>query len=156
MKILIADDDPQMVRALRITLTATGHQVITVPDGRQAIAAAIQERPDLYLLDLGMPALDGLDVIHAVRGWSSAPILVISGRTGSAEKVEALDAGADWAAPVIRSGRCVSRRFRFDGCIAERTRLGAGSRARSAGGGGCTRPSSRRSRPVRAVASRSC
>ena len=61
-----------------------------------------------------------------------------------------------WAAPVIRSGRCVSRRFRFDGCIAERTRLGAGSRARSAGGGGCTRPSSRRSRPVRAVASRSC
>lgn len=95
MKILIADDDPQMVRALRITLTATGHQVIAVPDGRQAIAAAIQERPDLYLLDLGMPALDGLDVIHAVRGWSSAPILVISGRTGSAEKVEALDAGAD-------------------------------------------------------------
>ena len=62
----------------------------------------------------------------------------------------------NWAAPVIRSGRCVSRRFRFDGCIAERTRLGAGSRARSAGGGGCTRPSSRRSRPVRAVASRSC
>ena len=95
MKILIADDDPQMVRALRITLTATGHQVIAVPDGRHAIAAAIEERPDLYLLDLGMPELDGLEVIHAVRGWSSAPILVISGRTGSAEKVEALDAGAD-------------------------------------------------------------
>ncbi|QIK73241.1 response regulator [Propioniciclava coleopterorum] len=95
MKILIADDDPQMVRALRITLTATGHQVIAVPDGKHAIAAAIEEHPDLYLLDLGMPELDGLDVIHAVRGWSSAPILVISGRTGSADKVEALDAGAD-------------------------------------------------------------
>ncbi len=95
MKILIADDDPQMVRALRITLAATGHQVVAVPDGRRAIAAAIEEKPDLYLLDLGMPELDGLEVIQAIRGWSQAPILVISGRTGSGDKVEALDAGAD-------------------------------------------------------------
>ena len=75
---------------------------------------------------------------------------------GHIERVITDNAFAYWAAPVIRSGRCVSRRFRLDGCTAERIRLGLGSRARSAGGGGCTRPSSRRSRPVRAVASRSC
>ncbi|MCP5666765.1 response regulator, partial [Klebsiella pneumoniae] len=56
---------------------------------------AIDHKPDIILLDLGMPRLDGVKVIEAVRGWSSAPILVISGRSGSAEKVEALDAGAD-------------------------------------------------------------
>ncbi|WEK12356.1 MAG: response regulator [Candidatus Microbacterium phytovorans] len=95
MRILIADDDPQIVRALRITLSAQGYDVVTAADGAQAIAAAVDRRPDIYLLDLGMPALDGLDVIHAIRGWSDAPILVVSGRTGSGDKVDALDAGAD-------------------------------------------------------------
>ncbi|MFF5021465.1 response regulator [Micrococcus luteus] len=95
MKILIADDDPQIVRALRITLGAKGHQVVTAGDGPQAIAAAIDHRPDLVLLDLGMPRLEGVAVIHALRGWSQAPILVVSGRAGAADKVEALDAGAD-------------------------------------------------------------
>ena len=95
MKILIADYDPQIVRALRITLKAKGYQVITAGDGAQAIAAAIDHRPDLVLLDLGMPQLDGVEVIHALRGWSQAPILVVSGRAGAADKVEALDAGAD-------------------------------------------------------------
>ncbi len=95
MKILIADDDPQLVRALRITLTAKGYQVVAAADGAQAIAAAVDHKPDLYLLDLGMPHLDGVEVIHAIRGWSDAPILVVSGRAGSADKVEALDAGAD-------------------------------------------------------------
>lgn len=95
MRILIADDDPQIVRALRITLSAQGYDVVTAADGTQAIAAAIDHRPDIYLLDLGMPALDGIDVIHAIRGWSEAPILVVSGRTGSGDKVDALDAGAD-------------------------------------------------------------
>lgn len=93
--ILIADDDPQILRALRITLRAKGYEVVTATDGPQAIAAAIEHRPDLLMLDLGMPALDGLEVIHAVRGWSDAPILVVSGRTGAADKVDALDAGAD-------------------------------------------------------------
>lgn len=95
MKILIADDDPQIVRALRITLTAKGYQIVVAADGAQAIAAAIDHRPDLFLLDLGMPQVDGLEVITAIRGWSQAPILVVSGRAGAGDKVEALDAGAD-------------------------------------------------------------
>ncbi|WP_405371904.1 MULTISPECIES: response regulator [unclassified Microbacterium] len=95
MKILIADDDPQILRALRITLAARGYEVLTAGTGAEAIAAAVDGHPDVILLDLGMPGLGGMDVIHAVRGWSEAPILVVSGRTGSADKVDALDAGAD-------------------------------------------------------------
>ena len=95
MKVLIADDDPQLVRALRITLAAHGYDVVAAADGAAAIAAAAQAHPDLVLLDLGMPRLDGVQVIEAIRGWSSVPILVVSGRTGSADKVDALDAGAD-------------------------------------------------------------
>ena len=95
MRILIADDDPQLVRALRITLGAHGYDVVTAVDGAAAIAAAAQSRPDLVMLDLGMPALDGVQVIHARRGWTDVPIIVVSGRTGSADKVDALDAGAD-------------------------------------------------------------
>lgn len=95
MKILIADDDPQIIRALRITLAAKGYSIITASNGAEAIAAAIDHHPDLYMLDLGMPELNGIEVIQGIRGWSSAPILVVSGRTGAADKVEALDAGAD-------------------------------------------------------------
>ncbi|RMB58815.1 response regulator [Tessaracoccus antarcticus] len=95
MKILIADDDPQILRALRITLTARRYEIVTAATGAEAINVAIEARPDLYMLDLGMPELDGLDVIHALRGWTSAPILVVSGRTGAGDKVDALDAGAD-------------------------------------------------------------
>lgn len=95
MKILIADDDPQILRALRITLRARGYEILTATDGTSALNQAIEHKPDLYLLDLGMPRLDGVEVIAGLRGWTSAPILVLSGRTGSADKVEALDAGAD-------------------------------------------------------------
>lgn len=95
MRILIADDDPQFLRALRITLGARGYEVLLARDGQHALEMAIDHKPDIILLDLGMPRLDGVKVIEAVRDWSSAPILVISGRSGSAEKVEALDAGAD-------------------------------------------------------------
>ena len=95
MKILVADDDPQFLRALRITLGAKGYEVVVAADGRQALSLAIDERPDLVMLDLGMPRLDGVQVIEGLRGWSTAPILVVSGRTGAADKVEALDAGAD-------------------------------------------------------------
>ncbi|MET0161663.1 MAG: response regulator [Microbacteriaceae bacterium] len=95
MKILVADDDPQFLRALRITLGAKGYEVVVAADGRQALSLAIDERPDLVMLDLGMPRLDGVQVIEGLRGWSAAPILVVSGRTGAADKVEALDAGAD-------------------------------------------------------------
>lgn len=95
MKVLIADDDPQLVRALRITLAAHGYEVVAAPDGPSAIALAAKEHPDIVMVDLGMPRLDGVGVIQALRGWSTAPIIVVSGRTGSADKVEALDAGAD-------------------------------------------------------------
>lgn len=95
MKILVADDDPQLVRALRITLAAHGYDVVAAVDGPSAITTAAQTHPDIVLLDLGMPHLDGVQVIEALRGWTSAPIIVVSGRTGSADKVDALDAGAD-------------------------------------------------------------
>lgn len=95
MKILIADDDPQLLRALRITLTAKGYEIVVAADGAQAIGAAIDHRPDLFILDLGMPRLDGVEVIQGIRGWSEAPILVVSGRSDIADKVKALDEGAD-------------------------------------------------------------
>ncbi len=95
MRILLADDDEQLQRALRITLGARGYEVIPARDGAEAIDLAANAHPDLILLDLGMPKVEGVDVIRAVRAWSKVPILVLSGRTDSAEKVDALDAGAD-------------------------------------------------------------
>ncbi|MFC4223038.1 response regulator [Lysinibacter cavernae] len=95
MKILIADDDPQILRALRVTLGARGYTIITAADGAEALNKTIEHHPDLVMLDLGMPNVDGLDVIAGLRGWTQIPILVVSGRTGAADKVEALDAGAD-------------------------------------------------------------
>ncbi|MBC7591212.1 MAG: response regulator transcription factor [Salinibacterium sp.] len=95
MKLLIADDDPQMLRALRITLTARGYEVVTAHDGKAALDAAINTHPDIIVIDLGMPGLTGIEVIEAIRGWSSVPVLVVSGRSESWDKVEALDAGAD-------------------------------------------------------------
>ena len=95
MKILIADDDPQILRALRITLSARGYEVVTASDGREALRLAADEHPDIIVLDLGMPGLTGIEVIEGVRGWSAVPILVVSGRSDSLDKVVALDAGAD-------------------------------------------------------------
>jgi two-component system, OmpR family, KDP operon response regulator KdpE len=95
VKILIADDDAQLVRALAVTLNARGYDLVTARDGRAALDAVITERPDIVMLDLGMPRLDGIGVLQAIRAWSTVPVLVLSGRTDSADKVEALDAGAD-------------------------------------------------------------
>jgi two-component system KDP operon response regulator KdpE len=95
MKILIADDDPQILRALSVTLRARGYDVVVARDGAEALNAAIDQHPDLVMLDLGMPKLTGIEVIEGLRGWSQVPILVVSGRTDGAEKVLALDAGAD-------------------------------------------------------------
>ncbi|MBN8204974.1 response regulator transcription factor [Microbacterium esteraromaticum] len=126
MKLLIADDDPQLVRALRITLAAHGYDVVAAPDGAAAIQLAAQEHPDIVLLDLGMPQLDGVQVIHALRGWTTVPIIVVSGRTGSADKVDALDAGAD---------DYVTKPFQIDELLA---RLRALSRRAGAGAGEAT------------------
>jgi len=95
MKLLIADDDPQILRALKVTLGARGYDIVTAATGVEALDRAIAEHPDLVMLDLGMPRLNGLEVIEGLRGWTRVPILVVSGRTGAGDKVEALDAGAD-------------------------------------------------------------
>lgn len=95
MKILIADDDPQILRALKVTLRARGYEIVTADNGAEALDLAASHRPDLVMLDLGMPRLDGIEVIQALRGWTQIPILVVSGRTDAADKVDALDAGAD-------------------------------------------------------------
>jgi two-component system KDP operon response regulator KdpE len=94
-KILVVDDEPQIARALRINLTAHGYEVATAPDGAQALRLAAAMVPDLVVLDLGLPDMDGTEVIASLRGWTRAPILVLSGRAASAEKIAALDAGAD-------------------------------------------------------------
>ncbi|KLL12343.1 MULTISPECIES: response regulator [Protofrankia] len=94
-RVLIVDDDTQILRALRITLHARGYEVMTATSGRHALAATTSGRPDIILLDLGLPDMDGAEVIHALRSWTTTPVIVLSGRAGSTDKVGALDAGAD-------------------------------------------------------------
>ena len=94
-RVLVVDDEPQIVRALQINLAARGYQVLTAADGTAALRAAADGHPDVVVLDLGLPDLDGTEVIAGIRGWTSVPIIVLSARTDSTDKVEALDAGAD-------------------------------------------------------------
>jgi two-component system KDP operon response regulator KdpE len=94
-RILVVDDDPQILRALRINLRARSYDVDLAADGATALRAAAATHPDLVVLDLGLPDMHGADVIRGIRGWTSVPIIVLSGRAGSLDKVEALDAGAD-------------------------------------------------------------
>ena len=94
-KVLVVDDEPQIVRALRINLSARGYEVLTAPDGATALRLAADGKPDVVVLDLGLPDMDGTDVIAGLRGWTSLPIIVLSARTDSTDKVDALDAGAD-------------------------------------------------------------
>lgn len=93
--VLVVDDDPYLLRALRITLQAHGYAVSTADDGRSSLLAARQNAPAVVILDLGLPDMDGTSVIHELRSWSPVPILVLSARHGSEDKVQALDAGAD-------------------------------------------------------------
>ncbi|GAA3573639.1 response regulator [Nonomuraea rosea] len=94
-RILVVDDEPQILRALRINLAARHYDVAVAADGGSALRAAVDAAPDLVILDLGLPDLDGVDVIHGLRGWTTIPIIVLSGRAGNQDKIEALDAGAD-------------------------------------------------------------
>jgi len=94
-RVLVVDDEPQIVRALRINLRVRQYDVTTAANGAQALAEAARHPPDVVILDLGLPDLDGVEVIAGLRGWTSAPIIVLSGRADSTDKVEALDAGAD-------------------------------------------------------------
>ncbi len=94
-RVLVVDDDPQIVRAVRVNLSARGYTVTSAYSGRKALAEAAEVRPDVVVLDLGLPDLDGVDVIADLRRWTPVPIVVLSGRAASGDKVEALDAGAD-------------------------------------------------------------
>ncbi|MER7250995.1 two-component system KDP operon response regulator KdpE [Kribbella rubisoli] len=94
-RVLVVDDEPQIVRALQINLKARGYEVHLAGTGTSALKVAAQHPPELVILDLGLPDFDGVDVIRGLRGWTDAPILVLSGRTDQTDKVEALDAGAD-------------------------------------------------------------
>jgi two-component system, OmpR family, KDP operon response regulator KdpE len=95
VKVLVVDDEPQILRALAINLRARRYEVQTAATGEQALAVAAAQNPDLVVLDLGLPDLDGVEVVRGLRGWSVAPIVILSGRSDSVDKVAALDAGAD-------------------------------------------------------------
>ncbi|MFQ6142272.1 response regulator [Streptomyces seoulensis] len=94
-RVLVVDDEPQIVRALVINLKARKYEVDAAGDGRTALDLAASRHPDVVVLDLGLPDMDGVEVIRGLRGWTRVPILVLSARHSSDEKVEALDAGAD-------------------------------------------------------------
>jgi two-component system, OmpR family, KDP operon response regulator KdpE len=93
--VLVVDDEPGLLRALAINLRARRYEVSVAGDGRSALAAASRHPPDVVVLDLGLPDMDGNDVISGLRGWTRAPIIVLSARTNQSDKVAALDAGAD-------------------------------------------------------------
>jgi two-component system KDP operon response regulator KdpE len=95
IRVLVVDDEPQIRRFLRTSLSAHGYRVIEAASGREAITLMATEQPELVLLDLGLPDMDGLEVIRRLREWSSVPIIIVSVRGQEAEKVEALDHGAD-------------------------------------------------------------
>ncbi|MER6952275.1 response regulator [Nonomuraea sp. NPDC000554] len=116
-KILVVDDEPQILRALRINLAARHYEVAVAADGSSALREVAEWHPDLVVLDLGLPDIDGVDVIHGLRGWTRIPIVVLSGRAGNQDKIDALDAGADdyvtkpfSIAEVLARVRAVSRR----------------------------------------------
>ncbi|MCF3121355.1 response regulator [Streptomyces luteocolor] len=94
-RVLVVEDDAQLVRALVINLQARKYGVDAAPDGATALRLAAARQPDVILLDLGLPDMDGVDVLKALRGWTRVPVLVLTARRASDEKVEALDAGAD-------------------------------------------------------------
>jgi two-component system, OmpR family, KDP operon response regulator KdpE len=93
--VLVIDDETSILRALRINLSARDYDVTTAATGSDGLRAVARDRPDVVILDLGLPDMDGVDVIHGIRGWSGTPILVLSAREQEPQKVAALDAGAD-------------------------------------------------------------
>jgi two-component system KDP operon response regulator KdpE len=94
-RVLVVDDEPQIRRLLRVSLGAQGYQVYDAPNGRDALTLTATERPDVIILDLGLPDMDGLDVIRRIREWTDTPIVVLSVREQEAQKVEAFNLGGD-------------------------------------------------------------
>jgi two-component system KDP operon response regulator KdpE len=122
-RILIIEDEPALARALAITLNARGYETDVAVTGAAGLDLAASSHPDLILLDLGLPDLDGMAILHAVRGWSQIPVVVLSARQTSHDKVAALDAGAD---------DYVSKPFAMDELLARiraATRRAAGAEA---------------------------
>lgn len=95
VRVLVVDDEAQIRRALATNLRARNYEVLLAATGEEALTIAADRHPDLVVLDLGLPGIDGIEVITALRGWSSVPIVVLSVRSDESDKVEALDAGAD-------------------------------------------------------------
>ncbi|HUG88353.1 MAG TPA: response regulator, partial [Actinomycetota bacterium] len=95
MRVLVVDDDPQILRAVRTSLRARGFDVHTAPNGETALEALSEEGAELVILDLGLPGLDGQEVLGRLRSWSDVPVIVLTVRDAQSEKVAALDAGAD-------------------------------------------------------------
>jgi two-component system KDP operon response regulator KdpE len=95
VRVLLVDDDATLRRTLGIALRAAGHEALMVADGRSALQALREDRPDVVVLDLGLPDVSGIDVLRQLRAWSTTPVVVLSARAESTEKVQALDAGAD-------------------------------------------------------------
>jgi two-component system KDP operon response regulator KdpE len=93
--VLVIDDDPALLRALRVALNAAGHQVVTASDGQKGLAQAARSSPEVIVLDLGLPDIDGLEVCRRIRSWSRVPIIVLSATHDEDRKVAALDGGAD-------------------------------------------------------------
>ncbi|HEY6628696.1 MAG TPA: response regulator [Acidimicrobiia bacterium] len=94
-RVLVVDDEPQIVRALAVNLQAIGYKVDVAHSGEEALKVAADHRPDAVILDLGLPGMDGLEVIQGLRGWTTVPIIVLSVRERERDKIAALDAGAD-------------------------------------------------------------
>lgn len=94
-KILVVEDDPAITNLIRTTLDTQEYQYHTAKNGAEALLDAVSYNPDVIILDLGLPDMDGVEIIHKVRGWSIVPIIVVSARSEDQDKVEALDAGAD-------------------------------------------------------------
>lgn len=94
-KILVVEDDPAITKLIRTTLETQAYQYHTAKDGATAIMDTLSYNPDVIILDLGLPDMDGVDIIRKIRGWSDVPIIVVSARSEDMDKVQALDAGAD-------------------------------------------------------------
>jgi two-component system KDP operon response regulator KdpE len=94
-RVLVVDDEPQILRALAINLRARGYEVDLAASGEDALRMAADHHPDVVILDLGLPGISGIDVIRGLRGWSGVPIIILSAREAEADKIAALDAGAD-------------------------------------------------------------
>lgn len=132
MRVLVIDDEPQILRALRINLHARQYDVFTASDGGAGLEAIRCHDPELVILDLGLPDMDGVDVLRSLRDWSDVPVIVLSGRDASTDKVTALNSGADDYVTkpfnieeLLARMAAVNRRLRPDADEGEPVRIGS-------------------------------